>query len=61
MNIEGTGFGDLLQQAEQMAAELDIGMDLPRVERNPRQILEECQSLLSQVTPVNKDAMKVKA
>lgn len=61
MNMEGAGFGDLLQQAEQMAAELDIGMDLPRVERNPRQILEECQTLLSQVTPVNKDAMKVKA
>lgn len=24
MNMEGAGFGDLLQQAEQMAAELDI-------------------------------------
>ncbi|CAI9720298.1 pore complex Nup93-like [Octopus vulgaris] len=61
MNIDGGGFGDLLQQAEQMTAELDIGMDLPRVERNPRQILKECQTLLSQVAPVNKETMKVKA
>ena len=32
------GFEDLVQQAEQLTAEMDAGGELPRVERNLQQV-----------------------
>ncbi|XP_077993570.1 nuclear pore complex protein Nup93-like [Glandiceps talaboti] len=39
------GFGELLQQAEQLTADMDSGTDLPRVDRNIHQIMEAGQRL----------------
>ena len=38
--IEMSGFGDLLQQAEQLTADIESGGELPRIERNLHQIAE---------------------
>lgn len=35
-----TGFGDLLQQAEQLTADMESGGELPRIERNLHQLAE---------------------
>lgn len=40
-------FSKLLQDAEQLTAEIDSSTDLPRVQRNLRQITEAGQLLLS--------------
>lgn len=59
--MEVEGFGDLLQQAEQLTADMDSGTDLPHVERNLHQILEAGQRLLTKTAPVSQDASDVKA
>lgn len=56
-----SGFNDLLQQAEQLTADMD-GNELPRVERNLRQILDAGQQLWSRTTQaVSRDTSDVKA
>ncbi|UYV77860.1 NUP93, partial [Cordylochernes scorpioides] len=47
---ENAGFAELVQQAEQLTAEIDGTSELPRVERNLRQILEAGQELWSKTT-----------
>lgn len=59
--METDGFRDLLQQAEQLTAEMDSGTDLPHVERNLSQILEAGQRLMSKTAPASLDASDVKA
>uniref|UniRef100_A0A2C9L0J0 Nuclear pore protein n=1 Tax=Biomphalaria glabrata TaxID=6526 RepID=A0A2C9L0J0_BIOGL len=61
MNGDTEGFTDLLQQAEQLTAEMDSGTDLPHVERNLQQILEAGQRLLTRTTPVSQDNIDVQA
>lgn len=61
MNIDTEGFTDLLQQAEQLTADMDSGTDLPHVERNLQQILEAGQRLLSRTTPASQDSTDVQA
>ncbi|XP_005108355.1 nuclear pore complex protein Nup93 [Aplysia californica] len=61
MNTDTEGFGDLLQQAEQLTADMDSGTDLPHVERNLQQILEAGQRLLSRATPATQDNTDVQA
>jgi len=61
MNTDTEGFGDLLQQAEQLTADMDSGTDLPHVERNLQQILEAGQRLLSRATPASQDNTDVQA
>lgn len=62
MDVDGAGFSDLLQQAEQLTAEMDGDGELPRVERNLRQILDAGQQLWSRTTQsVSKDTSDVKA
>lgn len=59
--MDTDGFRDLLQQAEQLTAEMDSGTDLPHVERNLAQILEAGQRLLTKTAPASHDASDVKA
>ena len=54
-------FSDLLQQAEQLTAEMESGTDLPRVSRNITQIQEAGQRLLSKVAPISQESTDVKA
>ncbi|ESO86520.1 hypothetical protein LOTGIDRAFT_179365 [Lottia gigantea] len=61
MDMDLEGFGDLLQKAEQLTAEMDSGTDLPHVDRNLQQILEAGSRLLSKTAPVSQDATDVKA
>lgn len=56
-----SSFGDLLQQAEQLTADMDSGWELPRVERNLHQLAEAGQRLWSQTTGVAGDSAQVKA
>ena len=59
--METEGFRDLLQQAEQLTADMDSGTDLPHVERNLAQILEAGQRLMTRTAPASHDASDVKA
>ncbi|XP_059162487.1 nuclear pore complex protein Nup93-like [Physella acuta] len=61
MNNDSEGFTDLLQQAEQLTADMDSGTDLPHVERNLQQILEAGQRLLTRTTPASQDNIDVQA
>ncbi|GIY44503.1 nuclear pore complex protein Nup93 [Caerostris extrusa] len=62
MDVDGAGFTDLLQQAEQLTADIDGEGELPRVERNLRQIVDAGQQLWSRTTQtVSKDACDIKA
>lgn len=61
MNSDSEGFTDLLQQAEQLTADMDSGTDLPHVERNLQQILEAGQRLLTRTTPASQDNIDVQA
>uniref|UniRef100_A0A2R5LLL6 Nuclear pore protein n=2 Tax=Ornithodoros turicata TaxID=34597 RepID=A0A2R5LLL6_9ACAR len=62
MEEDSTGFGDLLQQAQQLTADIDGYADLPRVQRNLKQILEEGQQLWARTTQLApKDTTDVKA
>ncbi|XP_020602897.1 nuclear pore complex protein Nup93-like [Orbicella faveolata] len=56
-----SSFGDLLQQAEQLTADMDSGWELPRVERNLHQLAEAGQRLWSQTTGTAGDNAQVKA
>ncbi|XP_064640294.1 nuclear pore complex protein Nup93-like [Lineus longissimus] len=60
MEVDAEGFSDLLQQAEQLTAEMDTGTDLPRVERNLQQVLEAGQRLWSRTHAIQ-DSTDVKA
>ena len=55
------GFGDLVQQAQQLTAEIDSGVELPRVERNLFQIMEEAQRMASRQPHIGQDSSDVKA
>lgn len=62
MEEDNTGFDDLLQQAEQLTADIDGDTDLPRVQRNLKQILEEGQQLWSRTSQISsKDTADVRA
>ncbi|KAK2189808.1 hypothetical protein NP493_96g07020 [Ridgeia piscesae] len=56
-----SGFGDLLQQAQQLTADMDTGMELPRVERNLQQLKEAAQRMASRVPLVAQETTDVKA
>ena len=56
-----SSFGDLLQQAEQLTADMDSGWELPRVERNLHQLAEAGQRLWTQTTGAAGDNAEVKA
>lgn len=45
--LEDHGLNDILQQAEKLTAEIDATNELPRVQRNLRQVLEAGQQLLN--------------
>ncbi|XP_075555555.1 nuclear pore complex protein Nup93-like [Dermacentor variabilis] len=61
MEEDSAGFGELLQQAEQLTAEID-DTGLPRVTRNLKQIVEEGQQLWSRTALLSaKDTNEVKA
>ena len=61
METDGDDFADLLQQADQLAADAETGSDLPRVARNLNQIYETSQRLVSKVAPISQDSTDVKA
>ena len=54
-------FADLLQQAEQLTADIDAGEELPRVRRNLQQIAEAGQRLLDKTSGVLDEGTDVKA
>ena len=54
-------FGDLLQRAEQLTADMDTGGDLPRVERNLPQLAEAGQKLWSKTAGSLSEGSDVKA
>ncbi|XP_065064334.1 nuclear pore complex protein Nup93-like [Rhopilema esculentum] len=54
-------FGDLLQRAEQLTADMDTGGDLPRVERNLPQLAEAGQRLWSKTASSLSEGSDVKA
>lgn len=54
-------FGDLLQKAEQLAADMDTGSDLPRIERNLPQLAEAGQRLWSKTATSLSEGADVKA
>ncbi|KAH6926863.1 hypothetical protein HPB50_022632 [Hyalomma asiaticum] len=61
MEEDSAGFGELIQQAEQLTAEID-DTGLPRVTRNLKQIVEEGQQLWSRTALLSaKDTNEVKA
>lgn len=49
-SFEDHGFNDILQQAEKLTAEIDATNELPRVQRNLRQVLEAGQQLLNRAS-----------
>ena len=61
MEVSMDGFGDLVQQAEQLTAEVDSGAELPRVERNLHQIMEVAQRMAQRAPPLAQEATDVKA
>lgn len=62
MDEDSAGFGELLQQAEQLTADIDGNTDLPRVQRNLKQILEEGHQLWSRTAQLStKDTTDVRA
>ena len=61
MDLGMDGFGDLVQQAEQLTAEVDTGAELPRVERNLHQIMEAAQRMAQRAPPLGQDSTDVKA
>lgn len=49
--MEGSvDFNDILQQATQLTAEIESTRELPRVQRNLRQVMEAGQQLLERIT-----------
>uniref|UniRef100_A0A4W5QUW4 Nuclear pore complex protein Nup93 n=1 Tax=Hucho hucho TaxID=62062 RepID=A0A4W5QUW4_9TELE len=60
--MEAEGFGELLQQAEQLAAETEAVSELPHVERNLQEIQQAGERLRSRtLTRTSQDAADVKA
>ena len=56
-----TGFGDLLQRAEQLTADMDTGSELPRIERNLQQLADAGQRLWSKTASSTGDNADIKA
>ena len=54
-------FGDLLQRAEQLTADMDTGSELPRIERNLPQLAEAGQRLWSKTATSLSEGADVKA
>lgn len=54
-------FSDLLQQAEQLTADMDTGGDLPRIDLNLHQLAEAGTRLWSRTTGTVGDSADVKA
>lgn len=54
-------FSELLQQAEQLTADIETGDELPRVRRNLQQIAEAGQRLLDKTSGVLDETTDVKA
>ncbi len=61
MDLGMDGFGDLVQQAEQLTAEVDSGSELPRVERNLHQIMEAATRMSKRAPPLAQESTDVKA
>ena len=55
------GFGDLVQQAQQLTADMDSGLELPRVERNLLQLRDSALRLASRAPMAAQDSADVKA
>lgn len=51
-----SNFSDLLQQAEQLTADMDSGWELPRIERNLHQLAEAGQRLWSRTRATGETA-----
>lgn len=61
-DMDAEGFGELLQQAEQLAAETEAVSELPHVERNLQEIQQAGERLRSRtLTRTSQDAADVKA
>ena len=61
MEVESEGFSELLPQAEQLTADMDSGGELPRVERNLHQIMDQSQRLWSKMAQSSHESTDVKA
>ena len=59
--MESSGLADLVQQAEQLTAEMDSGGELPRVERSLHQIMEAAQRMAARAPLGGHDSTDVKA
>lgn len=59
--MDDVSFGDLLQRAEQLTANVDTGSELPRIERNIPQLAEASQRLLSKANTNLDEHSDVKA
>jgi len=59
--MDSCGFADLVQQAEQLTAEMDSGGELPRVERSLHQIMEAAQRMAARAPLGGTDSTDVKA
>ena len=59
--MDPKGFADLVQQAEQLTAEMDSGGELPRVERSLHQIMEAAQRMAARAPLGGQDSTDVKA
>ena len=60
MDID-VGFGDLVQQAQQLTADMDSGMRLPRIERNLTQLRDAAVRMAAHVPLVSQDSANVNA
>jgi nuclear pore complex protein Nup93 len=54
-------FSDLVQQAHQLTADMDSGLELPKVERNLRQISEMASRMASKGPMLGQDTASIKA
>lgn len=62
LKMDAEGFGELLQQAEQLAAETEAVSELPHVERNLQEIQQAGERLRSRtLTRTSQDTADVKA
>ncbi len=62
LHMDTEGFGELLQQAEQLAAETEAVSELPHVERNLQEIQQAGERLRSRtLTRTSQDTADVKA
>lgn len=63
MEVDESGFSELLDQADQLTSVIDSSGELPRVERNLRQLLEVGQQLWTKTahTGVGRESTDVKA